>query len=428
MNTQPTIVILTALPLEYEAVVAYLPQRRKEIKSDNTIYEIGEYVTPKASWQVVVRQLSAQGNYQAARETELAISHFAPTYMFFVGVAGGLKDVQLGDVVAASFVRGYEGGKITDGEWKPRGLVEYPSHALLQLAINIAGDTQWLSKRLEPSRSIFKVLVSPVVSGKKVVASQTFLAQLQETCSDAVAVEMEALGFLGTFRAKPQVQGIVIRGISDLVVDKSQSDATGWLPIAAQNAATFAFAMLDELTPVTQPVTMQPPSTYPPDSLDLPTEVKKTCNPWLRSAIWCILMAVFGLFQVWITLAIHLVILLDVPLPPKKLFMDGALLFFSTAVVTSLAVDYYYLSKREPLSPFIGKEPEHLAFVAFPFVIVLCSLILFMGCYMSDIPGHEMKINQIAVRWGEKFVIITTLIYALIIKSATFKLECGENN
>jgi len=243
-----TVVFLTALPLEYEAVVAYLPQRRKEVKSDNTIYEIGEYVTPKAPWQVVVGKLTAQGNYQAARETEWAITHFNPTYMFFVGIAGGLKDVQLGDVVAASFVRGYEGGKAEEGKWKPRVLVEHPSFALLQLAQNLASESQWLKKLFSSTQPAPKAWVCPIASGEKVVNSQAFLAQLQETCGDAVAVEMEALGFLGTFRAKSQVQGIVIRGISDLVVDKSQTDAKGWQPIAARNAAAFAFAMLDELS------------------------------------------------------------------------------------------------------------------------------------------------------------------------------------
>ncbi len=273
MNSQPTIVILTALPLEYEAVVAYLPQRRKEIKSDNTIYEIGDYVTPKASWQVVVGKLAAQGNYQAARETEWAITHFAPTYMFFVGIAGGLKDVHLGDVVAASLVRGYESGKTEEDKWKPRVSVEHSSHALLQLAQNLANESQWLKKLFTPAQSAPKAWVCPIASGEKVVASRAFLAQLQETCSDAVAVEMEALGFLGTFRAKPQVQGIVIRGISDLVVDKSQSDAKGWQPIAARNAAAFAFAMLDELSPVTTtsvPVIASVTSSQPQPLFRLP--------------------------------------------------------------------------------------------------------------------------------------------------------------
>jgi tetratricopeptide (TPR) repeat protein/nucleoside phosphorylase len=268
-----TVVFLTALPLEYGAVVAYLPQRRKEIKSDNTIYEIGEYVTPKAAWQVVVGKLAAQGNYQAARETEWAIGHFAPTYMFFVGIAGGLKDVQLGDVVAASFVRGYEGGKTEDDKWKPRVSVEHPSHKLLQLAQNLASESQWLRKLFTPAQPAPKAWVCPIASGEKVGASQAFLAQLQETCSDAVAVEMEALGFLGTFRAKPQVQGIVIRGISDLVVDKSKTDAVGCQPIAARNAAAFAFAMLDELAPVTTtsvPVTASVTSSQPQPLFRIP--------------------------------------------------------------------------------------------------------------------------------------------------------------
>jgi nucleoside phosphorylase len=259
MNFQNTIVILTALPLEYEAVVAYLPQRRKEIKSDNTIYEIGDYVTPKAPWQVVVGKLAAQGNYQAARETEWAITHFAPTYMFFVGIAGGLKDVQLGDVVAASLVRGYEGGKAEEGKWKPRVLVEHPSHTLLQLAHNLASESQWLKKLFTPAQPAPKAWVCPIASGEKVVSSRAFLAQLQETCSDAVAVEMEALGFLGTFRAKPQVQGIVIRGISDLLVKTPEHDEK-WQPIAARHAAGFAFTMVDELSiPTVIPEELSPP-------------------------------------------------------------------------------------------------------------------------------------------------------------------------
>jgi len=413
-----TIVFLTALPPEYEAVIAYLPQRRKEVKSDNTIYEIGEYVTPKARWQVVVSKLTASGNYQAARETEWAISHFAPTYMFFVGVAGGIKDVQLGDVVVSSVVRGYEGGKIMDGGWKPRSLVEHPSHALLQLAQNIASETQWLKKLFSPPQSAPKAWVCPIASGEKVVNSRAFLAQLQETCSDAVAVEMEALGFLGTFRAKSQVQGIVIRGISDLVVDKSQTDATGWQPIAARHAAAFAFAMLDKLAlpiiSITQVSTSSPPA-------------KKWLSWLISSAMWCLLTVFLGLSQTWFVLAIHY---FGMPLPSKKLFMDGALLFFSTTVVSSLAFDYYYYLPKKDVLPQDNAFKRFLfkrlpALVAF--VVLVVSLILFTGYYTSM--GHEMNINQqFAVSALEQGIISVTLIYAFIIKFVTFKLKCGEHN
>jgi nucleoside phosphorylase len=413
-----TIVILTALPLEYEAVVAYLPQRRKEIKSDNTIYEMGDYVTPKAPWQVVVGKLTAQGNYQAARETEWAITHFNPTYMFFVGVAGGLKDVQLGDVVAASFVRGYESGKTEEDKWKSRAQVEHSSYALLQLAQNLAGESQWLKKLFTPAQPAPKARVCPIASGEKVVASRAFLAQLQETCSDAVAVEMEALGFLGTFRAKPQVQGIVIRGISDLVVDKSQSDAKGWQPIAACHAAAFAFAMLDKLAFPVVPITQISTSSQP----------AQKWLPWLiSSAMWCLLTVFLGLSQAWFVLAIHY---FGMPLPSKKLFMDGALLFFSTTVVSSLAFDYYYYLPKKDVLPQDNAFKRFLfkrlpALVAF--VVLVVSLILFTGYYTSI--GHEMNINQqAAVSALEQGIISITLIYAFIIKFVTFKLKCGEHN
>jgi len=446
MNTQPTIVILTALPLEYEAVVAYLPQRRKEIKSDNTIYEIGDYVTPKAPWQVVVRQLAAQGNYQAARETEWAITHFDPAYMFLVGVAGGLKDVQLGDVVVASLVRGYESGKAEEGKWKSRVQVEYPSHTLLQLAHNLAGESQWLKKLSSLSQSAPKVWIAPMASGEKVVSSRAFLAQLQETCSDAVAVEMEALGFLGTFRAKSQVQGIVIRGISDLVADKSKTDAVGWQSIAARHAAAFAFAMLDELPPITvtpqdapvQQGTSKAPISSGGSSIKPQTKVESNeSNSWLwiksilKSAVWCGLTVIFGLLQVWFVFSIHGI--LNIPLPPKKLFLDGALLFFSTAVVSSLAFDYHYLTQKDVLG--WPKPLKDIMFVLFPLVVLLSALTLFGACYISDIYAPyildnalKKEINQTVVDVMERAVISATLIYAFIVKLVTFKTEYGEHN
>jgi len=42
-------------------------------------------------------------------------------------------------------------------------------------------------------------------------------------------------------------EGIVIRGISDLLEHKEEADNSGSQPIAAKNAATFAFQMVTEL-------------------------------------------------------------------------------------------------------------------------------------------------------------------------------------
>lgn len=148
-------------------------------------------------------------------------------------------------------------------------------------------------------------------------------------------------------------------------------------------------------------------------------------NHLSRSTMWCILTAFFGLLQVWLVLIIHYLILVDKPLPPGKLFIDGALLFFSTAVVSSLAIDYHYLPQKEVL-PW-ASHFKKMMFFAFPFAIVFVSTALFIICYLLDILAPETKIHS-QIIWGlELIVITTTLVYAFFVKLITFKIECGEN-
>jgi len=77
-----------------------------------------------------------------------------------------------------------------------------------------------------------------MVSGERMVAVPEL------TSGEAVAMDLGGLGFLQGIADNSKVQGIVIRGISDLLSVKTEKK---WQPIAAQNAAAFAFAMVDEL-------------------------------------------------------------------------------------------------------------------------------------------------------------------------------------
>lgn len=57
---------------------------------------------------------------------------------------------------------------------------------------------------------------------------------------------MEGNGFL--IAARPyDVHAIEVRGISDLIDNKEEADASGSQPIAAANAAAFVFSMIDQL-------------------------------------------------------------------------------------------------------------------------------------------------------------------------------------
>jgi nucleoside phosphorylase len=244
------ILFVTALQLEFDAVKSYLTDA-KPVKHPETgsYYGTGVFIENGTSCEVFIVEAGA-GNSRSAEETSRAISFFKPDYVFFVGVAGGIKDVTLGDVVASTKVIGYEMGK-ADEVFKPRPDVFQSSYQLEQLAKFTKREAQWNSK-LDANPNSF---VAPIAAGEKVVSStrtETY-KQLKANVSDALAVEMEGAGFLQAVRVHSS-EGIVIRGISDLLEHKEAADNSGSQPIAANNAAAFAFQMVAELIVTTKPM------------------------------------------------------------------------------------------------------------------------------------------------------------------------------
>jgi nucleoside phosphorylase len=239
-------VILTAIRCEYLAVHRHLENCEEEVHDQGTVYEVGRF----EDWDILIAELGA-GNEKAASEAERAIAYFNPHVVFFVGVAGGLKDVNLGDVVAATKVYGYEYGK-DEKEFKPRPEAPTSAAPLQSRAKAEARKTDWLKRRTDGAKQRVDfptVLVAPIAAGSKVVASTKSVSakKLKALYSDAVAVEMEGFGFQTAAALSPAVYAMVIRGISDLIDEKSTTDADGWQSIAADHASAFAFQMLSKL-------------------------------------------------------------------------------------------------------------------------------------------------------------------------------------
>ncbi|MEQ8467417.1 phosphorylase family protein [Coleofasciculus sp. E1-EBD-02] len=242
-------VILTAIPIEYRAVRAHLTNLEEEIHPEGTIYERGNFLSNGQSWQIGIVEIGA-GNAEAAVETKRAIDYFKPTVVLFVGVAGGIKDVVLGDVVAATKVYGYESGKVVEETFQPRPNTSLVSYRLEQRAKAEVRKEEWLN-RIGESMPTPKprAFTGAIAAGDKVVASTTSdLYQLLRTnYGDALAVEMESHGFLKAVRANPEINALIIRGISDLIDGKSNADAAGSQEKAAQHASAFAFEILAKL-------------------------------------------------------------------------------------------------------------------------------------------------------------------------------------
>jgi len=243
-------VILTALSVECSAVCAHLSDIQEEIHQRGTIYRLGKFDSSKDVWDVAVVEIGP-GNPRAAMEAERAIAHFNPDVILFVGVAGGIKGVDLGDVVAATKVYGYESGK-AEQTFKPRPEIGLSAYNLEQRARVEGGKEDWL-KRLPVTERTPCVFVAPIAAGEKVIAStkSKIFQFLRDNYGDAVAVEMEGLGFLDAAHGNQQVSAMVIRGISDLIDNKAKVDKAGYQEIAARHASAFAFELLAKLQPNT---------------------------------------------------------------------------------------------------------------------------------------------------------------------------------
>lgn len=239
-----TVLIVTALDIETKAVLRHLGDGWTDVEIDGTVYYRGNF----ENWDVVVVE-AGPGNPSTAVLTAVAAAHFRPDLSLFVGIAGGVKDLELGDVVVATKVHGYESGKDTDKGLESRPTPDRSAHAVTQRARAMKKRNEWrlrLDTRLGHGSP--ELFVEPIAAGEKVVASQdSDTAKLiKERYGDAVAVEMEGRGFLEAGHVHRMVSG-VIRGISDLLSNKAASDRQGWQKKAADAASAVAFEMLHKL-------------------------------------------------------------------------------------------------------------------------------------------------------------------------------------
>ncbi|MFI0817689.1 hypothetical protein ACH4TX_14475 [Streptomyces sp. NPDC021098] len=246
------VVVLTALEIEYRAVRAHLDDPRPVRAERGSLFETGVFRSgARPGGRRVAIHMTGPGNPGAAALVERAAALFAPRAVLFVGVAGGVKDVALGDVVAADAVYDYETGKDTESGFLPRQKTHQPAYGLAQLARNVAAADDW-QRRVLPggaAGSYPRAHVKPIAAGGRVVGHERSDVglRLAAVAGDAVAVDMEGFGFLAGAYVNQQLDALVIRGISDLLGDKGTAHDEHWQPVASRHAAAFAFALIDRL-------------------------------------------------------------------------------------------------------------------------------------------------------------------------------------
>ncbi|WP_432838092.1 hypothetical protein [Dactylosporangium sp. CA-092794] len=248
-SDQPTIVILTALPLEYEAVRRYLPGTViRSVHPAGTVFEIAAIAEP---WRLAL-SFVGRGGYGTAVYAERAIAAFAPSAVLFVGIAGALReDLRLGDVVIGTHVHPFQIGREEDGGFKPQPRTWAASAALVQQANQVLQDGAWRSGLSSTGARAPRAVLAPLAAGEIVLnAKKSPSARvLREQYSDAAAVEMESAGLAAAVERNPLVHALPIRGLSDYADgNKDLTDRDGRnQPRAAEHAASFAYALVQAI-------------------------------------------------------------------------------------------------------------------------------------------------------------------------------------
>jgi nucleoside phosphorylase len=244
-------VILTALQREYKAVRRHLADLRVRHHTAGTVFEVG-VLTDHPDRHVAIAVIG-DGNVSAAALTERAINEFQPAAVLFVGIAGGLRDwLELGDVVVATRVYGYHGGRSEDDAFRVHPRAWDVSHRLEQVARHVDRADTWRSA-ISGSP---KVHFNPIAAGELVLNSTRSgaAALLRDNYNDAIAIEKESAGVANAGHLNLATPTITIRGISDFADGaKEVTDRTGAPQLAADNAAAFTMAFIAELDEAASP-------------------------------------------------------------------------------------------------------------------------------------------------------------------------------
>lgn len=243
--------IITALPIEREAVVRRLENCRKQQFDDEPLtFYTGTLEIPSEAnpYTVVVTQLLEMGISDAAIATTRVIGRWQPRNVIMVGIAGGVQGkAALGDVLVSQYAYYYEPGKATADGFESRGR-QFNSDLMLYGRAQHYEAAEWMGE-IHVARpdagdeaTLPQVSFGPIACGEQVIASVEALDEIKKQCPKMIGVAMEGAGAAkGALSSGDPPRYLEIRGVSDYAgPDKND----GWHEYAANAAAAFTLGFL----------------------------------------------------------------------------------------------------------------------------------------------------------------------------------------
>ncbi|OQW91210.1 MAG: hypothetical protein BWK78_05250 [Thiotrichaceae bacterium IS1] len=382
-NIKIDFAIITALPEELQAVLSKL-EKPQRFPDDPFIF----YRCNIGKAKVIVTRLDKAGNIKAAAAASLVLERYQPTYLLMVGIAAGFEDkkVQLGDVVVAEDCY-YDGpGKETKDGKSPRPR-QLPTSKFLYARSLDYKNLDWKANIGHPApKGECQPRVHPgvIASSETVIAHKPKMDSLLAAHDGLRAVAMEGYG-MAEAALNHKVDFLEIRGISDFG-DGQKNDE--WHDYAADVAAAYAVGLLRHI--------------------DEAIHQSFKLHSLVKSLLWFMLTLLAGLSSIWV--AIVFSYLFSVPVPWEKLVKEGGVLFFSTVLISSLAIDIY-IFREAPRDRFIN-----FLFSRIPFFVNVVSLITYLACYFESNDYTNLRLNLDLVTAAEAIILLVTAGYATGIK------------
>ncbi len=233
------VLIVVAIPIEGKALISQI-EKESVIYKDKLsplkkarIYnnQIGEDIS------LAILELEKAGNVESGIKTFQALSSFIPNIVILTGICGGFKSVKklrLGNIIIPDRIIYYEFSKLKDTSIERRFSV-------------IDSDKNLLSSVKKDTGNSKNVIFEPMLTGEKVIATESFYKSLIPYYPDIVAVEMEAYGVHEAIKASGlnNIKFLMIKGVGDWA-DNTKSDNSQEL--AANIAAEFVVKMLKRMS------------------------------------------------------------------------------------------------------------------------------------------------------------------------------------
>lgn len=235
-------VILAALQEEAEVILGSAETSRR---MDDTLGLSQAYLVKVNGVREkgVVVVLPGMGRLHAANAAIHAICKWRPEFILVVGIAGGFRrrGLQLGDVLVTTAIHDYERQKLASTTRRIRWQTYTADPLLLKIAHQAALSSD--SGVVKVGGKVAKVHFGPVLSGDKIVASQSFADRLLSASRDSMGIEMEGAG-VAFAASQYSVPMLMIRGIADFADEHKRQQMNKWRAAACEASAMFVFSFL----------------------------------------------------------------------------------------------------------------------------------------------------------------------------------------